>query len=151
MEAVGAGFWGELKVVVGGAYRSVVGVLGMPRWVRRISVMLSRNQGIRSVELNKANYPTIRQQYLDRNEFEIQVDIQDTAFSADNVPVDWSECRPPFLEDIDLVNCLVHLGDEMRDRLTRLELVVHYAGGKLLYKSLGGTLVGIKVTWPRKM
>jgi hypothetical protein len=97
---------------------------------------------------NEQNYPRIRQEYLDRNEFQIQVHIQDTAFCADNVPTDWSVCPPPLLPDEDLVRCLLYLSDEMRDRLTRLELVVHYTGGQLLYKSLGDSLVGVKVTWP---
>ena len=103
------------------------------------------------MEFNEENYPTIRQGYLDRNEFQMQVHIQDTAFCADNVPTDWSVCPPPLLPDEDLVRCLLYLGDEMRDRLTRLELVIYYTGGKLLYKSLGDSLVGIKVTWPDTM
>ena len=112
------------------------------------SVMLSRNQETPSMELNQENYQRIHQEYIDRNEFQIQVHIQDTAFSADNVPVDWSECPPSLLTDEDLVRCLLYLSDDMRDRLTRLELLVHRARGKLLYKSLGESLVAIKVTWP---
>jgi hypothetical protein len=100
------------------------------------------------MEFNQENYQNIRQEFLDRNEFQIQVHIQDTAFSPDNVPVDWLECPPSSLADEDLIRCLLYLSDEMRDRLTRLELMVHRAGGKLLYKSLGESLVAIKVTWP---
>lgn len=103
------------------------------------------------MEFNEENYERIHQAYLGRNEFQIQVPIQYTAFSADNVPPDWSECPPPILADEDLVRCLLCLGDEMRNRLTRLELTVHYTEGKLFYKSLGESLVGIKVTWPDTM
>jgi len=118
---------------------------------RPYSVMLTRNRGILPMEFNEENYQRIRQGYLDRTEFEIQVRIQDTGFSTDNVPVEWSECPLSLLANEDLVRCLLCLGNEMRDRLTRLELVVHYTGGKLLYKSLGQSLVGIKVTWPDAM
>ena len=83
--------------------------------------------------------------------FRYKYTFRDTAFCADNVPTDWSVCPPPLLPDEDLVRCMLYLGDEMRDRLTRLELVVHYTGGQLLYKSLGDSLVGIKVTWPDTM
>ncbi len=89
------------------------------------------------MEFNKENYQVIRQGCLDKTEFEIQVRIQDTGFSAENVPGDWSPCPPSRLLDEDLVRCLLYLGDEIRDRLTRLELFVYHAGGMLLYKSLG--------------
>ena len=52
------------------------------------------------------------------------------------------------LTDKDLVYCLLELGDNMRDCLMRLELVVVYTGGKLFYKAQGDSMVGIKVTWP---
>jgi hypothetical protein len=107
--------------------------------------------GIISMEFNEANYEVIRQRYLERTEFEIQVRIQDTGYSADNVPAEWSPCQPSLLANEDLVRCLLYLGDEMHDRLTRLELVVHHTGGRLLYKSLGDSIVGIKVTWPNAM
>jgi hypothetical protein len=115
------------------------------------SVMLTKTHGIISMEFNEANYGVIRQRYLERTEFEIQVRIQDTGYSAENVPAEWSPCQPSLLANEDLVRCLLNLGDEMRDRLTRLELVVHHTGGKLLYKSLGDSIVGIKLTWPDAM
>jgi hypothetical protein len=113
--------------------------------------MLTRAYEILPMEFNEENYQMIRQGYLNKTEFEIRVRIQDTGFSVENVPDDWSPCPPSLLLDEDLVRCLLCLGDEMRDRLTRLELVVHYTGGRLLYKSLGSSMVGIKVTWPNAL
>ena len=76
------------------------------------------------------------------------MNIQGAGFSADNVPGEWTSSSPCLLTDKDLVYCLLELGDNMRDRLTRLELVVVYTGGKLFYKAQGDSMVGIKVTWP---
>jgi len=42
----------------------------------------------------------------------------------------------------------VKAGNDKRGELTRLELMVHLDGGRILYKKSGHNEVLVKVTWP---
>jgi hypothetical protein len=100
------------------------------------------------VEFNASNYPTIKQACDSREEIEFIIDKSATAFSESEAPDEWTAYPPACLPPEGYAQVFVHSGNDKRGALTRLELVVHLDGGRILYKKRGEAQVSLKITWP---
>ncbi|GEM19900.1 hypothetical protein NONS58_12990 [Nitrosococcus oceani] len=64
------------------------------------------------------------------------------------VPDEWQAFPPALLPPQGYAEVFIYSGNDARDALTRLELIVHLDGGSILYKKADSDSVGIRVTWP---
>lgn len=100
------------------------------------------------MEFNTENYPTIKAACENKEEIEIFVDKAATAFSNSEAPSEWTAYPPACLPPEGYAQVFVHSGNDKAGALTRLELVVHLDGGRILYKKHAQDSVSLKVTWP---
>jgi hypothetical protein len=97
---------------------------------------------------NQENYLQIKQACESKHEIEFVAPIELTAFSAESLPQEWTAYPPCILPPQGYAQVFVHAGSDARGALTKLELVVHLDGGRILYKAHGNGQVALKVTWP---
>ena len=63
-------------------------------------------------------------------------------------PPEWTAYPPCILPPEGYAHVFLYAGSDAQGALTRLELVVHLDGGRILYKAKGSDLVALRVTWP---
>ena len=97
---------------------------------------------------NQENYLQIKQACESKREIEFVAPIEITAFSAESVPQEWTAYPPCMLPPQGYAQVFIHAGSDAKGALTKLELVVHLDGGRILYKAHGNAQVALKVTWP---
>lgn len=100
------------------------------------------------MEFNAKNYPAIKAACESKKEIEFFVDKDSTAFSESEAPDAWTAYPPACLPPEGYAEVFVHSGNDKRGALTKLELLVHLDGGKILYKKHSQDQVSLKVTWP---
>jgi len=101
------------------------------------------------MEFNSENYSAIKMACEGKEEIEFVVEKSATAFSESEAPESWTAYPPACLPPEGYAQVFVHAGSDKRGALTRLELLVHLDGGRILYKRSGENSVSLKVTWPK--
>ena len=101
------------------------------------------------MEFNKENYSTIKEACTNRKEIEFFTPITDTAFENGKAPDDWTAYPPCMLPPEGYAQVFVYAGSDAKGSLTKLELLIHLDGGRVLYKALENQQVGIKATWSK--
>jgi hypothetical protein len=99
---------------------------------------------------NPQNYTAIKAACESRQEIEFTAEKADTAFAEGDAPLAWKAYPPALLPPQGYAQIFLHAGNDARGALTRLELIVHLDGGRILYKANGKHQVDLKVTWPDK-
>jgi len=97
---------------------------------------------------NQQTYPQIKSACEAKQPVEFDVERSATAFAAGQAPAQWTAYPPALLPPEGYANVFLHAGNDARGTLTRLELVVHLDGGRILYQANGVELVTLRVTWP---
>lgn len=97
---------------------------------------------------DQENYTAIRDACKSKSEIEFEVPRAITAFSSSSAPSEWTAYPPCILPPEGYAHVFLHAGSDAQGALTRLELVVHLDGGRILYKAKGSDLVALRVTWP---
>ncbi len=100
------------------------------------------------MEFNIENYNTIKIACENKEEIEFVVEKSATAFSESDAPAKWTAYPPACLPPEGYAQVFIYAGNDKRGALTRLELLVHLDGGRILYKRSGENAVSLKVTWP---
>lgn len=100
------------------------------------------------MEFNKDNYSAIQEACKNREEIEFFAPIACTAFEKSKAPNDWTAYPPCLLPPEGYAQVFVHAENDARGSLTKLELLIHLDGGRVLYKAIDNQKVAIKVTWP---
>jgi hypothetical protein len=100
------------------------------------------------MEFNLDNYSTIKSACESKKEIEFFVDKSATAFSESEAPDEWTAYPPALLPPEGYTQVFVYAGKDKRGALTKLELLVHLDGGRILYKKSGEAKVSLKITWP---
>ena len=100
------------------------------------------------MEFNIENYNTIKIACESKEEIEFVVEKSATAFSEADAPEEWTAYPPACLPPEGYAQVFIFAGNDKRGALTRLELLVHLDGGRILYKRSGENTVSLKVTWP---
>lgn len=83
-----------------------------------------------------------------RQPIEFDVERSATAFAKTPAPDDWTAYPPAALPPNGYEQIFALAGSDVRGALTRLELVVHLDGGRILYRANGEARVSLRVTWP---
>ncbi len=97
---------------------------------------------------NQENYPQIKTACESKNEIEFEAPRELTAFATSSAPLEWTAYPPCALPPEGYAQVFVHAGADAKGELTRLELLVHLDGGRILYKAQANDRVALKVTWP---
>ncbi len=100
------------------------------------------------MEFNLVNYNTIKAACESKEEIKFVVEKSATAFAKSEAPESWTAYPPACLPPEGYAQVFIHSGADKRGALTRLELLVHLDGGRILYKKSGENAVLLKVTWP---
>jgi hypothetical protein len=98
---------------------------------------------------NQENYPQIKSACENKTEIEFEVPEEITAFSSGSAPLEWTAFPPCLLPPEGYAQVFVYAGSDAKGALTRLELLVHLDGGRILYKAQNNNLVALRVTWPK--
>jgi hypothetical protein len=96
---------------------------------------------------NAQNYAAIKAACQSKTAIQFTAEKGDTAFAESNAPLDWTAYPPALLPPEGYAQVFVHSDSDARGALTRLELVVHLDGGRILYKANGSDRVDLSVTW----
>lgn len=102
------------------------------------------------MKFDQNDYPTIKSACQNKQEVEFEARKEITAFAYSEAPDDWTAYPPALLPPEGYAQVFIHSGSDARGALTRLELIVHLDGGRILYKKSGRDEVSLKVTWPSK-
>jgi hypothetical protein len=102
------------------------------------------------MDFNKDTYPQIKKACEQKEPIEFEVDRDATAFSDSDAPAEWTQYPPALLPPQGYAQVFRHAGTDARGALTRLELVVHLDGGKILYKQSGNDQIAMRITWPSR-
>lgn len=100
------------------------------------------------MKFNQNDYPIIKSACQNKQVIEFEVPKKITAFSDSEAPASWTAYPPALLPPDGYAQVFVHSGSDARGALTRLELIVHLDGGRILYKRSGPDEVALRVTWP---
>lgn len=103
------------------------------------------------MKFDKHDYSTIRQACQSRAEIEFQAPKKITAFAESEPPSEWTAYPPCLLPPEGYAQVFIQSGADLRGALTRLELVVHLDGGRVLYRKESEDSVGMKITWPKNV
>lgn len=105
---------------------------------------------VENMKFGQNDYPTIKSACHNKQEVEFEARKEITAFAYSEAPDDWTAYPPALLPPEGYAQVSIHSGSDERGALTRLELIVHLDGGRILYKKSGPDKVSLKVTWPSK-
>lgn len=101
-----------------------------------------------SMKFNAQNYPSIKASCQNKEEIEFYVDKNATAFANTEAPDAWEAYPPACLPPEGYAQLFVYAGNDKRGTLTKLELIIHLDGGRILYRKRGHEHVSLKITWP---
>ncbi len=100
------------------------------------------------MEFNSENYNEIQAACKNKEVVEFTVEKSATAFSNSKAPDSWTAYPPTYLPPEGYAQVFAYAGNDKKGALTRLEIVVHLDGGRILYKAAEENAVSLKVTWP---
>lgn len=100
------------------------------------------------MKFDKNDYPNIKHACQNKNSVEFEAPKSITAFENSEPPINWTAYPPALLPPEGYAQVFVSSGADAGGSLTRLELVVHLDGGRILYKKKDDDTVLLKVTWP---
>ena len=100
------------------------------------------------MEFTQETYETIKAACLEKQNIEFKANASFTHFSSDAIPQDWTAFPPCLLPPDGYSQVFAFAGTDARAALTRLELLVHLDGGRILYKDSGQGFVAIRIVWP---
>lgn len=100
------------------------------------------------MKFDKTDYPAIKSACQNKQEITFEAPKEITAFAGSEAPDDWTAYPPALLPPDGYAQVFVHSGSDAKGALTRLELIVHLDGGRILYQKNGQDEVSLKVTWP---
>ena len=100
------------------------------------------------MKFDQNDYPKIKQACQKKEEVEFDAMKSITAFENSDAPSNWTAYPPTLLPPEGYAQVFYHSGTNARGALTRLELVIHLDGGRILYKKKNEDTISLKVTWP---
>lgn len=98
---------------------------------------------------NSQNYPAIKSACQSKSAIELIDEKSETAFADSEAPEQWTAYPPAMLPPQGYAQVFLCSGNDARGALTRLELLVHLDGGRILYKENGDNQVSLKIMWPK--